>query len=34
MIIALPATSIILSYYRRFLRKQAAENRAAHPEET
>ena len=34
MIIALPATSIILSYYRRFLRKQATENRAAHPEET
>jgi predicted PurR-regulated permease PerM len=27
MIIALPATSIILSYYRRFLRKQEDENR-------
>jgi predicted PurR-regulated permease PerM len=25
MIIALPATSLLLSYYRRFLRKQEAE---------
>ena len=27
MIIALPATSLTLSYYRRFLRKQETENR-------
>lgn len=34
MIIALPATSIIRSYYHRFLNKQKAENRNSPPEET
>lgn len=33
MIIALPATSLILSYYRRFLRKQEADEREAVPED-
>lgn len=33
MIIALPATSLILSYYRRFLRKQEAESRILSPKE-
>lgn len=32
MIIALPATSILLSYYRRFLRKQEREDRAGQTE--
>ena len=34
MIIALPATSLILSYYRRFLRKQSEEERCAATENT